>query len=145
MSKKDVNTFLKVLSKLDPVDFIGVARILNVDTLQEKVQEEDTSSDTSSKVISDQGATVIPEGEETPSLEASAAEVENLSEKLQVEKQKVEKTEPRKFEEILSEMVEHFTKLSNNGKKNLITIREKAVKQGRSKKHGNRSSYSTRS
>lgn len=100
---KDSEKFVKQIVKLEPIDFIGIAKMLNVDTIK---------------------------------YTAAAENLSEPSEKdlLEREKEHIKNTEPRPFEEVFSEMLQHFAALSARGRKNLLNLMDRVIKESRGKK-----------
>ena len=103
----EIQKFLKLVSKLDPISFVGVARLLNISIYEEVSKDE--------------------------KVEENVEVTQNAADASETETPKDERI-PRPFEQILSDMVTHFTNLSGRGRKNLLLIIENSLKRG-GKKH----------
>lgn len=98
----ELQKFLKLLAKLDPISFVGVARLLNISIYEEnKVDEKEENIEVTQNAA-----------------EASDSETPK------------DTREPRAFNDILADMVTHFTNLSGRGRKNLLQIIENSLKRG---------------
>ena len=105
---KDFKKFCKLITKCGAIQFIGIAKMLNVDVFKEK--------DASAALNTDKPTDSVFEKEQ----------------------KHLEKQELRDFNELINDLISHFTNLSARGRKNLLKLMTEATKNQRGKKkYGN--------